>query len=284
MGARHAARGQHDDRCGGEHPETGGIGTERVGDDERGDAHRGVQQGTGAHDGRRRHQRDDGRRSDRPRQRTGAERKLAALREQQGGGRNGRQGQRRQHRQPPRSLVPPPRRERDGEDDRGDRACRRRRHHEDRGHDVAPAACHGERGDGDGQSKGERQTSDRHVDHRPRGEQQARRQRPPVASGQVVEGPCGDGAAGDGDGSRSDQRAEQREEHAVSGRVMAGEPQVVPDRRAGRFDELDAQQLRRPVGAAPSEDEGGGGQRCGEGGRGGVGPRPHQPTIVLVVR
>ena len=145
----------------------------------------------------------------------------------------------------------------DGEDDPGDRAGRCCRHDEDRGGDVAATTYRGERRDGDGQPEGERQTSDRDVDHGPGGEQQARRQRAAVAARQVVEAPGGGGAAGDGDGRRSDRRAEHREQHAVPGRVMAGEPQVVPDRRA----ELDPQQLRRPVGAAPSEPDGGGGER-----------------------
>ena len=80
-------------------------------------------------------------------------------------------------------------------------------------------------------------------------------------------------AAGDGDGRRTERRAEHREQHPVPGRVVTGEPEVVPDHRPGRLDQLDPQQLRRPVGATPAEPDGGGGERPGEGDRDGSDPR-----------
>ena len=117
----------------------------------------------------------------------------------------------------------------------------------------------------DGQPEGERQPPDRHVDHGAGGEQQARRQCPRPSADQVVEAPGSQDAAGDGDGVRSDQCTEHREQHAVRRRVVTGEPQVVPDRRTGRLDQLDPQQLCRPVATAPAEGDRDGGEHARQG-------------------
>ncbi len=230
---------------------------------------------------------DDGDDGERPAQRSEAERELPTLREHQhrrADRSHGQTGDAEQSRAP---GVQRPGGEGEGEQDPGNGARRggqeRQRHPE---HEPSSAEG-GDRRQPDGEAKGKGQPTDRHVDDGASSEQHAGRCRPAVPARQGLErGGRGD-AADDRHQWCPERRAEHREEDPVAGRVVAGEPQVVPDRRTVPINELESQQLGRPVGTAPAEGEGEEGEDGGRCGRGGGGARAwvdwtHQPTTVVV--
>ena len=283
-----ASGGEHDDRRGEEHAQAGGVGPQRVGNQERRKTGRGIERGAeaddpcaGRHDHRRSHHQ-------RPDQGSGAKRKLAALGEQHDrcADRGHGEGSKGEHAEA--SCVQRRGGEGEGEHHRGNRTGRRRegdQHDRDHG----PAALEGSQcRQPDGEPECKRQAADGNVDDRACGEQHARGHRPVSVSpaGQDVERAGRDDAAHDGDGCRPEGRAEHREEDPVARCVVAGEPQVVPDRRTVPLDELETQQLGRPIGPPPSEHHGEQGERSCRHRRRGVGTMPgdpiHHPTTVVV--
>ena len=260
-----AGRGQDrsgEDRAGEQRPEPGRVAAERGRDDERGDARQRVDRRAGPQRPLARRERagDERDRDERGPEGRRDERLGPALGEQQGEDRGGREragGNRRAAATVPWSRQ----RERHGGDrdeEARDRAGERRQGGERAGEQPALALEGDHRAEADRDAEHERQPAADERRDEPDGEPRRRDApgaRAPAALGDETEQRRRHDRGERARQPHAEQRAERRREEAVGGRVVAGEPAVVPQAETRVADEPGAVLLRGVVGGRGIEEQ-----------------------------